>query len=82
MCRQVRSSVAGRSACGFFCRKVSLKRKAISASVQTPNSVTASSAARQPYSCDRRPPSGALMQASTPRPLKPLDMMRAPSVGG
>ena len=27
------------------------------------------------------PPVGALMQASTPRPVRPLDIMRAPSAG-
>jgi hypothetical protein len=60
---------------------VSSKRNAISASVAAPNTATPSSVARQPNRSDSRPPSGALAQAITPRPLRPLDMARAASTG-
>jgi hypothetical protein len=60
---------------------VSSKRSAISASVAAPNTATPSSVARQPNRSDSRPPSGALAQAITPRPLRPLDMARAASTG-
>ncbi|MCY1377548.1 hypothetical protein D9M69_651280 [compost metagenome] len=81
MVHQVRSSVIGSSARGFFCARDSSNRSATSSSVPAPNTANAISAMRQPRYCASRPPSGALAQAITPRPVRPLDMMRAPSTG-
>ncbi len=78
---QVRSSTAGRSACGLGWRRLSSKRHSTSAIVAAPNRASTPKAARQPIQSDNKPPSGALMQASTPKPVRPLDIMRAPSTG-
>ena len=51
------------------------------ASVAAPKSAGTSKVSRQPDHSDTRLPTGAATQASTPSPLSPLDMMRAPSAG-
>ena len=73
--------VRGSSARGFFSVRVSSKRSTIVASAIAPNTSSASSAARQLKMSDSRPPSGALAQAITPRPVSPRDMARAAATG-
>ena len=78
---QVRSSVAGCSARGLCRVSVSGRRRATRTSVPAPNTVTASSAARQPQPAESSAPMGGLRQATMPSPVSARDMARAPASG-
>ena len=81
MLPQVRSKADGCSASGLRRASVSVNVSPTTPRQAAPKTATANSATRQSNRSDSRPPNGAHRQAMMPSPLKPLDMVRAPSAG-